>query len=74
MILPVNSAAAYEKICDALGYDAIGVPETEEDVGKFEQYRESTQLGSLIVASVPHDLFNHHEVSSAQFARQDLMF
>ena len=73
MILPEHSGKAYEKVCDELGYDAIGVPETEEDVKQFEQYRESTQLGSLIVASVPRDLFNQHELSLAYFARQDLL-
>ena len=73
MLLPEDSGVAYEKVCDELGYDAIGVPETEEDVKLFEQYRESTQLGSLIVASVLRDLFNQLEVSLAHFARQDLL-
>ena len=73
MILPEDSGVAYEKVCDELGYDAIGVPETEDDVEAFKQYRDSKQLGSLIVASVPRDLFNQHEVSLAHFARQDLL-
>lgn len=73
MILPEDSGEAYEKVCDELGYDTIGVPKSEEDVKKFEEYRESTQLGSLIVASVPRDLFSQHEVSLAHFARQGML-
>ena len=72
MILPEDSGVAYEKVCDKLGYDAIGVPETEDDVEAFKQYRDSKQLGSLIVASVPLDLFNQHEVSLAHLEHYDL--
>ena len=56
MILPENSGEAYEKVCDELGYDTLGVPESEDDVLKFEEYRQSGELGSVIVAFVPHVL------------------
>ena len=63
MILPEDSGEAYEQVCDELGYDELGVPESEDDVTKFEEYRQSTELGSVIVASVPRDLCYPHEVS-----------
>ena len=53
MILPEDSSEAYEMICSQLGYDTLGVPKTEDDVKKFEEYRESSGLGYLIVAFVP---------------------
>ena len=57
MILPEDSGVAYEKVCDQLGYDTIGIPKTEDDAQKFEEYRGSAQLGSLIVASLPTDIY-----------------
>ena len=69
MILPEDSGEAYEKVCDELGYDTMGIPESEDDVKKFEEYRQSTELGSVIVASVPRDLCYRHEVPLAQFTR-----
>ena len=56
MILPEDSAEAYEKVCSQLGYDTLGVPASEDDVSKFEEFRQSGDLGSVIVASVPRDL------------------
>jgi hypothetical protein len=63
MVLPEDSGAAYERVCDQIGYDTIGIPETEDDVEKFEEYRKKKQLGSIIVAYVPHNILNQHEVS-----------
>ena len=73
MILPEDSGVAYEMVCDELGYDAIGIPKTEEDVKKFEEYRDSTQLGTLIVASVPFDLYSEYDVSLAECNQQGLL-
>jgi len=36
-----------------LGYDAIGTPASEDDALKFEKYRQSGELGTVIVASAP---------------------
>ena len=56
MMLPEDSAEAYEHVCSQLGYVALGVPKTEADVLKFEEYRRSGDKGYIIVASVPHAL------------------
>ena len=56
MMLPEDSAEAYEHVCSQLGYVALGVPKTEADVLKFEEYRRSGDQGYIIVASVPHAL------------------
>lgn len=69
MIIPDDSGVAYEKVCDQLGYDTIGIPKTEDDATKFEEYRGSAQLGSLIVASLPTDLYMWYEVPSGHFKR-----
>ena len=53
MILPEDSAEAYENVCSQLGYDTMGIPESEDDALKFEEYRQSGELGPVIVASVP---------------------
>ena len=52
MILPEESAEAYEKVCSQLGYDTMGTPASEDDALKFEEYRQSGDLGPVIVASV----------------------
>ena len=52
MIVPQDSGAAYEAVCSQLGYDTMGIPTSEDDVLKFEEYRQSGDLGSVIVASV----------------------
>ena len=62
MILPEESGEAYEKVCSQLGYDTLGVPASEDDVLKFEEYRQSGELGSVIVASVQRVLCCPHEM------------
>ena len=52
MILPEDSAEAYDKVCSELGYDRLGLPVSEEHALKFEEYRQSGDLGSVIIASV----------------------
>ena len=61
MILPEDSAEAYEKVCSELGYDTMGIPESEDHALKFEEYRRCGDLGSVIVASVQRVLCCSHE-------------
>ena len=53
MILSEDSGVAYEMVCSELGYDTLGVPASDDEALVFEHYRQSGELGSLIVASVP---------------------
>lgn len=39
-------------ICSALDYKGIGIPSTDADVLAFKDYRDSKELGSIIVTSV----------------------
>jgi hypothetical protein len=61
MILPEDSAEAYDKVCSELGYDRLGVPVSEEHALKFEEYRKCGDLGPVIVASVQRVLCCPHE-------------
>ena len=47
MIAPEDGTEAYGLVCDQLGYDAMGVPASEDDDRKFEEYRWCGDLGSL---------------------------
>ena len=47
MIAPEDGTEAYGLVCDQLGYDAMGVPASEDDDRKFEEYRRCGDLGSL---------------------------
>ena len=67
MILPEESAEACEKICLELGYEKLGVPASADGVLKFEEYRQSKKLGSLIVASVPRATCYPRGISLAHF-------
>ena len=53
MILPEDSAEAFEKVCLCLEYECVGTPVSEDDVTKFDTYRKSGEVGTVIVASVP---------------------
>ena len=59
MLLPDDSAEAYENVCSQLGYDAMGTPASEDDALKFEEYRQSGELGPVIVASVLRPCATH---------------
>ena len=52
MIVPEDSAVAYTSICSELGYDSLGIPESIDDVKRFEEYLAGGNLGSIIVMSV----------------------
>ena len=60
MLLPEDSAEAYEKVCSQLGYDTMGTPASEDDALRFEEYRQSGDLGPVIVASVQRVLCCPH--------------
>ena len=47
MIAPEDGTEAYGLVCYQLGYDAMGVPASEDDDRKFEEYRWCGDLGSL---------------------------
>ena len=47
MIAPEDGTEAYGLVCDQLGYDAMGVPASEDDDRKFEEYRWCGDLGFL---------------------------
>ena len=47
MIAPEDGTEAYGLVCDQLGYDAMGVPASDDDDRKFEEYRWCGDPGSL---------------------------
>ena len=49
---PDEIESACMTICSQLGFDMLGVPASAEDSVKFEAYRCSGELGSVIVAYV----------------------
>jgi hypothetical protein len=49
---PEEIESACMIICSQLGFDTLGVPASAEDSVKFEAYRYSGELGSVIVAYV----------------------
>lgn len=51
MIIPEDSGIAYEVVCSELGYDTVGVPKSDEDAKRFADYRDSSDLGSVIDVS-----------------------